>query len=89
MRVRVVVHGRVQGVGYRYFTLQQAQKLGLAGWVKNQPNGTVLLEAQGSNETIQKLLEKCRKGPSLAYVSDMSIQEIPEIPGDSGFEVRY
>lgn len=68
MQVRAVIRGRVQGVFYRAWTQQTARSLGLSGWVRNLPDGSVELLAQGSAEPLQELLRLCRQGPPAAHV---------------------
>lgn len=67
------VYGRVQGVGFRYFTKRNVRKLGIKGWVKNVADGTVEVLAQGEEEKLQKLLEHLKQGPMLAQVKDLEI----------------
>lgn len=62
-RLHAIVSGRVQGVGFRYFTQQQAVKLGLNGWVRNRWNGTVEVTAEGTQEQLETLLQAIRRGP--------------------------
>lgn len=66
--LRVVVTGRVQGVGYRAWIVRQARRLGLAGWVRNRADGSVELLAAGPPDALDALLEACRRGPPLARV---------------------
>lgn len=66
--LHAIVFGFVQGVGYRKFVRQQATKLGLSGWVRNLPEGTVEFEASGDEDRIEDLLAACRRGPFLAQV---------------------
>jgi len=73
-RVHVIVIGRVQGVGFRYFVLEQANTLGLAGWVRNLPNGTVEAEAEGTQASLENWLKALAKGPSLARVKNIDIE---------------
>lgn len=68
IRVRVRVHGRVQGVGFRWWTAEVARGLGLAGTVRNLRDGTVEVEARGSAEAIQTLERELARGPSSARV---------------------
>ncbi len=84
---RFVVHGRVQGVGFRYFVVRQARVLGLIGWVRNLPNGTVELVAAGSNYTIDELETLLREGPVYSRVDrvDSSFEVFPE---GGSFETR-
>lgn len=57
------VYGRVQGVGFRFWTVQTASRLGLEGWVRNRRNGSVEVYAVGSAVAVEKLREACMKGP--------------------------
>ncbi len=69
----VIVSGRVQGVCYRAFTQEAAIELGLAGWVRNLPDGRVQAEIQGPRLQIEKLLERLRAGPPRSVVTDLNI----------------
>lgn len=62
-RLDAVVHGRVQGVGFRYFVVRRARALGLAGWVANQADGSVRCVAEGPSPVLERLLEVLRQGP--------------------------
>jgi len=72
--VRMIVRGRVQGVGFRYFICREAQRLGLRGYAKNMFNGDVEIVAEGRMEFLQELVSKARTGPSGAYVSDTQVE---------------
>jgi acylphosphatase len=86
-RAHVFVSGRVQGVAFRDSTRQQAEELGLHGWVRNTQDGRVEAVFEGEPETVRQMIEWCESGPSSADVDDVSVeQETPE--GLSGFEVR-
>lgn len=88
-RVRVRVRGRVQGVAYRASTHHQAQRLGLAGWVRNLPDGDVELEAQGEDAQVAALVAWCHRGPSLAKVTSVNVEELPPAPAEPlDFEIR-
>lgn len=67
--VHVVVHGLVQGVGFRYFVLRRAQLLGLRGWVRNLYDGTVEVSAEGLEPQLQQLLEALSRGPQGSRVT--------------------
>ena len=67
-RLHAVVHGDVQGVGFRYFLVDQARPLGLRGWVRNRPDGAVELLAEGERAKLQRLLQAAREGPRHAVV---------------------
>ncbi len=69
MIVRFRASGRVQGVGYRAFVLDHARILGLGGWVRNEPDGSVCGEAEGNSETLDALKVALRGGPPWAHVS--------------------
>jgi len=83
-RYSIVVSGRVQGVGYRYFTRDAAQSLGLGGWVRNTVDGRVELEVEGEQAKIDTLIEQLKEGPALSRVTDVDIQGM--ITMDSGGE---
>jgi acylphosphatase len=85
------ISGRVQGVGFRHFTRQTAQQLNLNGWVKNLPDGSVEAVLAGDLESMQQMLEELKKGPRMARVDDLSVDEESEALKESfdGFSVRY
>jgi len=85
-RVRVVVAGDVQGVGYRWSTRGQAAALGLAGWVRNRPDGRVEAAFEGPAEAVDAMVAWCRTGPRWATVSGVDVVEEPP-EGDEGFEI--
>lgn len=88
VRRRIVVRGRVQGVGFRYSTLQAARRLGVVGWVRNRPDGSVLCEAQGPPDRVDALIEELRRGPPGARVDAVSITDLePVHPAENGFFV--
>ncbi len=89
-RKHIVVSGAVQGVGFRYFTLRTAEQLGLAGWVRNRPNGDVEIEAEGGIDALEKLIEAVGKGPDWSRVKNVKVEDIPETGVTDGtFGVRY
>ncbi len=83
---KIRVEGKVQGVWFRQSTLEKAQALELSGTVENLPDGTVQIEAEGSEENLQKLLDWCREGPEHASVEDISYTEA-ELENYKGFSV--
>lgn len=87
VRVRVFVSGLVQGVGYRYSTVDRAKYLGLTGWVRNLPDGRVEAVFEGDKKTVESAIDWCRRGPAGAKVSDVS-WEYEEPKGDRTFEIR-
>jgi acylphosphatase len=84
--VLVRVTGRVQGVGFRDWTVRETRKLGLEGWVRNQPDGSVKAVIAGSEAAVSAMLEAFMQGPDLAAVADV-IWEPAEDLGLSGFQV--
>lgn len=88
-RKRIVVRGAVQGVGFRYFTRERAQSIGLSGWVRNQADGTVLVEAQGEEQELDQLIAMLNRGPGLARVRGLEVDDIPEEPTHREFGVRF
>jgi acylphosphatase len=73
-RVRLKIYGRVQGVFFRASTLDKANELGLSGWVRNNPDGSVEVIAEGMSEDIEKLVDWSREGPRHAVVNRVEIQ---------------
>ena len=73
-RAHVTISGNVQGVGFRFFTLKQAQRLNLVGTVKNMPNGSVDIVVEGDKSTIQTFTNHVRQGPRLAEVNSVDIE---------------
>jgi len=88
-RLKFVVIGRVQGVGFRYFVCSNAHSLGLVGWVRNLPDGKVEGEIQGTASALAMMRESLRVGPSWARVEDLVIEEV-SLPGscEDRMEVR-
>jgi acylphosphatase len=84
---RLIVSGRVQGVFYRQWTVNEARALGLAGWVRNLRSGKVELLASGPEEAVRELIRKCREGPPAAAVDAVRVEDAEAEPG-AGFEVR-
>ena len=80
--------GRVQGVSFRWYTEQQARELGVNGWVRNEPDGSVALHAEGDVEAVDALVEWCRTGPALARVRNVAVREA-KVTGATAFETRY
>jgi acylphosphatase len=89
MVLYVVVAGKVQGVGFRYFTRNLAKKLGLKGYVRNLPDGTVEIVAEGDEETLRAFLKEIEKGPPLAEVTHMRFQFEDKEGGFEDFEIEY
>jgi acylphosphatase len=86
-RARVVVRGRVQAVGFRATARSRARSLDIAGWVRNNPDGTVEAELEGPYDRVESLLDWFGHGPHGARVDDVRI-EWREPVGEQGFTVR-
>ncbi len=87
--LQVRVSGRVQGVWFRASTVQEAIRLGVSGWVKNCPDGSVEVFMQGSGDAVNKLHQWCRNGPPGARVTDVSSQKADPDPVISNFSIYY
>ncbi len=87
VRRRLIVRGRVQGVFFRGATLRRAEQLGLAGFVRNLPDGAVEAVVEGPPDRVEELIDFCRAGPPAASV--LEVEERAEPPeGLAGFAVR-
>jgi acylphosphatase len=84
---RYVVRGRVQGVGYRYFALKCAEKLGLAGFARNLPDGSVEVLAEGDEQLLSDFEARLKEGPSFSRVEGVERTD-SQRRGDGGFHIR-
>ena len=81
------ISGQVQGVFFRQWTVEQARELGVSGWVRNCPDGSVEAHLAGEESAVAELIERMRRGPPAAEVTQVRIDEVPpEV--SHGFEVR-
>lgn len=85
IHLNITVTGFVQGVGFRYATNQQARNLGIKGFVRNQHDGSVYIEAEGESNVLKEFVEWCKRGPAYAEVKDLIVQE-GEMRYFKGFE---
>lgn len=90
LTMRYIVSGVVQGVGYRYFAQRTASRLGINGYVRNRPDGTVEVLAQSEDaERLAELVRVLRQGPNHAGVTGVEQEELSSFPARlSGFEIR-
>jgi len=88
-RLEATVHGLVQGVYFRHFTLQEARRQGVAGWVANQPDGTVRVVAEGDEPALRRLLDYLHHGPSGAHVEYVESAWLAASGSFADFRVRY
>jgi acylphosphatase len=88
VRKHVIVSGRVQGVGYRYFVLENAVLMGIHGWVRNLPDGRVEAEIEGAENLVGELIKLLQTGPRLSVVTDLDVQDLAGSGSHKGFHVR-
>ncbi len=87
-RLHLVIHGRVQGVGFRYAAYRHAQSLGLGGWVRNRADGSVEAEMDGTRSSLEAFRAWCDEGPAYARVQSVdSVWTVTNEP-HSGVEIR-
>lgn len=77
---RLVIHGRVQGVFYRGWTVETARALGLSGWVRNRRDGTVEAMISGQEDAVERMIERCHEGPDAALVERVQVEEAGDAP---------
>jgi acylphosphatase len=88
VRLEAVVRGRVQGVGFRYHVVREARRLGLAGWVANEHDGSVRTVAEGTAAALDRLEVLLRTGPPGSMISGVSVVRMPATGAFEGFVVR-
>jgi acylphosphatase len=86
--VEVRVTGRVQGVSFRWYAVREASRLGLAGWVRNEPDGAVAAHLEGPDDAVEAMLDWCRHGSPAAHVQRVEVTDV-ESTGATSFEVVY
>lgn len=87
-RLEAVVHGHVQGVGFRYFVVRRAKELSLVGWTSNERDGTVRVLAEGSPAALDELTRHLHAGPPGAHVERVQVNRLPSVGDLRGFSVR-
>jgi len=85
---RFFVRGRVQGVGFRWFVEREAHILGIAGWVRNNHDGSVEVLAQGTRDQLSGLHSRLREGPRAARVDSVEVQQANAAPGMNSFRIE-
>lgn len=88
MAVRLVIHGRVQGVWFRNWTMGEAKSLGVDGWVRNRADGTVEALLSGSVDPVRQLIARCHDGPPMARVDRIDEHVADPVEPGFGFEQR-
>jgi len=89
LRAQVIIYGLVQGVAFRAYTRSQATALGVKGWVRNLPDGTVEALLEGEKKKVEEMIAWCRQGPSGARVLQVDITREPCRGEFKQFEIRY
>jgi acylphosphatase len=89
VRLRLVVRGRVQGVGFRYSTVDEGRRLGLRGWARNARDGSVEVVAEGPADNVEQLARWCESGPPSARVTGVERELLAGGEPLEGFGVRY
>ena len=88
-KVAIHVTGRVQGVGFRHAAMNEARRIGVAGWVRNQVDGSVRAEVAGTASQVEAFVRWCREGPARARVDDVRVRPIEnDSPLPDPFDVR-
>ena len=85
---RYIVRGRVQGVGFRWFVEREAHMLSIAGWVRNNHDGSVEVLAQGTRDQLAGLHSRLREGPRAARVDAVEVSDAKPVPGVSSFRIE-
>lgn len=90
IRVHLTIHGRVQGVFFRTHTIEKVRNLGdITGWVANQADGTVIVEAEGPENKINQLIDWCHSGPSTCEVNKVEVEQHDYTGEFDDFDIRY
>ena len=76
LQARLTISGRVQGVGYRDWTITTALRLGLTGWVRNRMDGSVEALVVGDDQAVGQMIDACRRGPAIARVDNVDIEPV-------------
>lgn len=86
--VFLIIGGRVQGVGFRYFVRHKAEELHISGWVRNTPDGKVEIEAEGEPRNLETFIDWMKIGPSRAIIRSFSVSDITPLRNFTNFIVR-
>ncbi len=88
-RLKAIIYGVVQGVGFRYFVLGQALKAAISGFVRNLPDGTVEIEAEGAEDDLDQFIESIKSGPPGAVVKEIEIERKRYTGEYRGFNIKH
>ncbi len=86
--VYLIVGGRVQGVGFRYFAQHKAEELKISGWARNTPDGKVEIEAEGKTQNLETFIDWMKIGPARALIQTFSVSEITPFRNFTNFSIR-
>jgi acylphosphatase len=89
LRAHVIIHGRVQGVWFRQSTKEEADRLGVTGWVRNLPDRSVEAVFEGEKKKVEEIVGWCHRGPAGADVSSVDVSWEPYRHESGHFEIRY
>lgn len=89
VRYSIIVDGRVQGVGFRYFTQMMAMKYNLTGWHKNLYNGKVQIEVQGLKENLMNFISAIKKGNNFSRIDNMDLNELSVKDDEKKYRIAY
>lgn len=89
VRYSIIVDGRVQGVGFRYFTQMMAMKYNLTGWCKNLYNGKVQIEVQGLKENLMNFISAIKKGNNFSRIDNMDLNELSVKDDEKKYRIAY
>jgi len=87
-RLKINIHGVVQGVSFRYYTVREARRLKICGWVRNREDGSVQVEAEAEEPALTAFLEWCRVGPRWAKVSRVEYEYSKTLKNYASFDIR-
>lgn len=89
IQLQIIVSGKVQGVGYRYYTQMKAIQFGITGWVRNLREGGVEILASGSKENLEKFIDEVRRGNPFSTVDHIEVNEIKNTETYKSFAIKY
>ncbi|MDD3861066.1 MAG: acylphosphatase [Bacteroidales bacterium] len=87
-KAHIIIAGRVQGVAFRYYARNTANRIGVKGWIKNLDNGDVEIMVEGKKELVNLMIDWCKKGPGLAIVEDIRISLLPYTAEFNEFNIK-
>jgi acylphosphatase len=89
IRRQMTVSGKVQGVGFRYFTCEAAKSSEIKGFVRNEPDGNVYIDAEGDEQNMSVFINELKRGPTYGYITKIKIKNPWELKGYTHFTVEY